>query len=82
MLSVAATAIACFVCVAATTDKETPHSWYDADLNGYRLPLANLGKPPAMITETEYYRLPENNLKTYPVYTPQAEPPGYLDRLK
>jgi hypothetical protein len=66
----------------ASPDKAIPHSWYDADLAGYRLPLATLGKPPAMIREADYYRLPETNLKTYPVYAPDAEPPGYLDRLK
>ncbi len=66
----------------ASPDRAIPHSWYDADLAGYRLPLATLGKPPAMIREADYYRLPENNLKTYPVYSPDAEPPGYLDRLK
>ncbi|MBI1788403.1 MAG: hypothetical protein HYR60_12750, partial [Acidobacteria bacterium] len=61
---------------------EIPKTWDDADLIGYRLPLAGLGKPPTLITAREYYALPETNLKTYPVYVPDKEPPGYLDWLK
>jgi hypothetical protein len=59
-----------------------PKSWRDSDLVGYRLPLASLGKPPQLISEHEYYSLPEANTKTYPVYTPDKEPPGYIDWLK
>ena len=59
-----------------------PRAWDDRDIAGYRLPLAGLGRPPALLTEREYYALPEVNLKTYPVYTPDKEPAGYLDWLK
>lgn len=59
-----------------------PKVWRDSDLVGYRLPLAGLGKPPQLISEHEYYALPEANVKTYPVYTPDKEPPGYIDWLK
>lgn len=59
-----------------------PRSWADSDLADYRLPLAGLGKPPVMIGALDYYRLPESNLKTYPVYAPAAEPPGYFEWLK
>ena len=77
--------LVCVLAVGAASgspDTAVPHSWYDADLAGYRLPLASLGKPPEMIPEADYYRLPETNLKTYPVYSPDAEPSGYLERLK
>ena len=59
-----------------------PKSWRDSDLAGYRLPLAGLGKPPQIISEHDYYALPEANVKTYPVYTPDKEPAGYIDWLK
>ncbi len=59
-----------------------PKSWQDADLVSYRVPLAGLGTPPKLISESNYYALPEVNVKTYPVYTPGKEPAGYLDWLK
>ena len=66
----------------ANTKWQVPRSWTDQELVGFRLPLAGLNKPPVMVPEQEYYALPENNLKTYPVYTPDKEPPNYLDWLK
>ena len=62
--------------------QSVPKSWRDSDLVGYRVPLAQLGKPPQMISEHDYYALPESNVKTYPVYTPDKEPAGYIDWLK
>ncbi len=59
-----------------------PQSWTDKQLLGFRTPLAGLNKPPQMLPEAAYYALPENNLKTYPVYSVDKEPPNYLDWLK
>jgi hypothetical protein len=59
-----------------------PQSWTDKQLAGFRTPLAGLNKAPQMLPEQAYYALPENNLKTYPVYTPDKEPANYLDWLK
>ncbi len=56
--------------------------WSNQEALSFRLPLAGLGAPPALITEERYYALPEYNLKTYPVYHPDKEPKGYLDWLK
>ena len=44
--------------------------------------MAGLGRPPQLVSEHDYYALPEANVKTYPVYTPDKEPPGYIDWLK
>jgi mono/diheme cytochrome c family protein len=49
---------------------------------GFRLPLAGLGHPPKMVSGDRYYSLPEYNVKTYPVYTPEREPKGYIEWLK
>src|SRR5207245_3761773 len=35
----------------------------------------------ALISEHDYYTLPEINLKTYPVYTPDREPAAYMNWL-
>ena len=59
-----------------------PKSWRDSDIVGYRIPLAGLGRPPQLISEHAYYGLPEANVKTYPVYTPDKEPRGYIEWLK
>ncbi|MCC7156762.1 MAG: hypothetical protein IT161_19450 [Bryobacterales bacterium] len=59
-----------------------PKTWSDNEIPGYRLPLAGLGKAPALISEREFYALPEVNLKTYPVYTPGSEPAHYMEWLK
>lgn len=68
-----------FVCVAATGT--VPKVWDESESASFRLPLAVPGVPPRLISEHEYYSLPEVNLKTYPVYTPEKEPKGYLDWL-
>ncbi|MDQ2712013.1 MAG: hypothetical protein M3Y24_07235 [Acidobacteriota bacterium] len=60
----------------------TPKAWSSQSLVGYRIPLAGLGRPPELISEHDYYALPESNVKTYPVYTPEKEPAGYIDWLK
>jgi len=62
--------------------QEVPAPWSEASIAGYRLPLAGLGHAPRMVSGSTYYALPEVNLKTYPVYTPDKEPKGYLEQLK
>ena len=64
---------------AAATDT-IPKLW-DRDAATFRLPLAALAKSPGLISEKEYYALPEVNIKTYPVYAPDKEPKGYMDWL-
>jgi hypothetical protein len=62
--------------------QEVPAPWSDGSIAGYRLPLAGLGHAPKMISGSAYYALPEVNLKTYPVYTPDKEPKGYIEWLQ
>ena len=37
---------------------------------------------PGHFTASEYYAVPGENLRTYPVYRPDREPPGYWDWLQ
>ncbi len=63
------------VCALAQYDLQSvPDAWNDAHAVGYRVPLAGLGHAPKMVSGAEYYKLPEYNLKTYPVYAPEKEP--------
>lgn len=68
--------------VLAQPPGENIRAWADQAVAGYRLPLPGLGRAPRVLTEAEYYALPEVNLKTYPVYTPDKEPPNYMQWLR
>jgi hypothetical protein len=70
-------ASACFAQVSVP-QVSVPKVWADAEASTFRLPLAGLDAPPRLISEREYYALPEVNLKTYPVYAPGKEPAGYM----
>jgi hypothetical protein len=59
-----------------------PQIWDEAKLKDWELPLANGGPARTHLTEKEYYSSPVLNLQTYPVYHPDREPAGYLDRLR
>jgi hypothetical protein len=58
-----------------------PKTWDEAALAEWATPLAGLNVRPTHITAKEYYSLPIDNLKTYPVYLPSREPPGYWEML-
>jgi hypothetical protein len=70
------------IAIASLSAEEVPAPWTDASIAGYRLPLAGLGRAPKMVSGAAYYALPEVNLKTYPVYTPDKEPKGYIEWLQ
>lgn len=47
------------------------------------VPLANPIGSPKHVSADYYYKIPVRPIyKSYPVYTPGREPPGYMDRLK
>lgn len=56
--------------------------WDEKELATWALPVAGLGVPPSFVSENEYYALPVDNLRTYPVYHPAYEPAGYRAWLK
>jgi hypothetical protein len=59
-----------------------PKIWTDAALAEWATPVATLNLRPAHISEAEYYAVPGDNLRTYPVYHPDAEPPNYWEQLQ
>ncbi len=59
-----------------------PKLWDEQQLATWATPLAGLGVAPGFFSEEEYYAAPIDNLRTYPVYHPDREPPGYRDWLK
>jgi hypothetical protein len=61
---------------------EIPKTWDEAALADWATPIAGLNVRPDTISAKEYYSLPTENLRTYPVYFPGREPDGYWDMLR
>src|SRR5215469_8926985 len=59
-----------------------PKIWDDKALEDWATPIAALGVRPSQFTAAEYYAVPGENLRTYPVYRPDREPPGYWEWLQ
>lgn len=59
-----------------------PRIWDDAALADWATPVAGLNIRPAHYSSVEYYAAPVDNLKTYPFYPVDREPPGYWEWLQ
>jgi hypothetical protein len=59
-----------------------PKIWDDEALEDWAIPIAALGVRPSQFTAAEYYAVPGENLRTYSVYRPDREPPGYWEWLQ
>src|SRR5687768_5493022 len=77
--------VAGFVVVAQGSPEwkpEIPRVWDEAALADWATPLAGLNVRPSHISPEAYYALPEENLRTYPVYLPGREPQGYWEMMQ
>ena len=68
--------------VIGKTQAQTPRIWDEKFLADWATPIAALKIRPAHYTPAEYYVAPADNLRTYPVYLPGKEPPGYWEDLQ
>ena len=59
-----------------------PKTWDEAALADWATPVAGLNLRPKHISEKEYYSLPVENLRSYPVYFEGREPAGYWEMLQ
>ena len=60
-----------------------PRTWDDAAMATLEVPLANPIGSPKHVPAEYYYKIPVRPIyKSYPVYAPGHEPPGYQDWLK
>ena len=66
----------------AHTQTRSPVIWDERALADWATPVAGLNVRPAHHTAAEYYAVPPDNLRTYPVYLPGNEPPGYWEDLQ
>jgi mono/diheme cytochrome c family protein len=60
---------------------KVPRVWDESALENWATPLAGLNERPTHVSAAEYYAIPEENLRTYPVYMPAREPVGYWETL-
>ncbi len=67
----------------AAFSPQIPKVWDDEAVRSWSLPLVGLGQPPTYLSADYYYRMPERKIyRTYPIYAPGKEPPGYMDWLR
>ena len=66
----------------ATFSPQIPKTWDEAALTEWATPFAGLNQRPTHISASEYYALPVENLRTYPVYFPGREPEGYWEMIQ
>ena len=66
----------------ARTQTRAPAIWDEPALADWAAPIAALRIRPGHYKAAEYYSVPAENLRTYPVYLPDREPPGYWESLK
>jgi hypothetical protein len=60
-----------------------PRTWDDRAIATLELPLAHPSASAIPVPAEYYYRMPVRPIyKTYPVYHPDKEPPGYFEHLK
>src|SRR5262245_36704152 len=65
------------------TGSGAPKIWDDRALDEWATPISALSVRPANYTAAEYYSAAAaENLRTYPVYRPDKEPPGYWESLQ
>ena len=67
---------------ASKQESLPPRTWDSRALSDWATPLAVTNLRPGHFSEAEYYRAPVDNYRTYPVYLPDREPPGYWEVLK
>jgi CubicO group peptidase (beta-lactamase class C family) len=60
---------------------EVPVTWDEEALEDWATPLAGLGAQPTHMSAEDYYAIPVENLRAYPVYMPELEPEGYWEEL-
>ena len=62
---------------------EIPKTWVDSEMPLLELPLVAYDYTPVQVSADYYYSIPVRPIyKSYPIYAPGKEPPGYLEWLK
>lgn len=68
---------------SSTSARNIPKTWDDEAIATLEIPLADPVGSPRHVSADYYYRIPVAPIyKSYPIYVPGYEPPGYVDWLK
>ena len=60
-----------------------PKTWDEAELKAWTIPAREGGAHTVHVSQSFYDRIPVLPIyKSYPVYRPSKEPPGYMDWLR
>jgi hypothetical protein len=63
--------------------RSVPKTWDSEALRALELPLVSPAHSPKHVTPEYYYKIPIRPIyKSYPIYAPGHEPPGYIEWLK
>ena len=87
VLSMVVTGALCNSGIAAGQDRPSakpviPTTWDEKALAEWATPLAGINVRPSHMASADYYALPVDNLKTWPVYLAGREPQGYWEMLQ
>src|ERR1051325_9285072 len=76
-------ALATLIAAALWPGQTIPKVWDDRELASFELPLAQPETSSKHVASDYYYQIPVRPIyKSYPIYAPGKEPPGYFERLK
>ena len=81
-LAVTITGLVWLAAFTARSESHVPRIWDDAALEDWPTPIAALNVRPGHYSSAAYYKVPADNLRTYPVYPPDKEPAGYWEGLQ
>ena len=70
------------VIAAADKPMKAPRIWSDEALRDWPNVVMGVNARPRLYSEAEFYAAPLDNIRSYPVYHPDREPPGYLESLR
>ncbi len=60
-----------------------PKTWDEAELETWTIPPREPGVYTVHVSASHYYAIPDSPIyRSYPIYRPSQEPPGYMDWLK
>jgi hypothetical protein len=82
IMYIALLVLACAPLPAESARSHAPKVWSDSALSEWAIPVTGVNAKPSFYSEAEYYAAPVDNLRTYPVYHPDREPPNYLESLR
>jgi hypothetical protein len=74
--------VLCIATSTALSESRVPRIWDAKALSTWATPVAALNIRPGHYSSAEYYNIPADNVRTYPVYPPDKEPSGYWEWLQ